>query len=160
MPLNSFRWPCYWSQVQFIYFEGGKIFFCTVDNKEKWLTAYMKRTAHPEPVLAKCSLCNTVLFPNTFTVACNAFWLISSKCFSKIQTFKKIIHVFECIFLWRQAEILKWTFKKMAWSWVQQTCISKAAGTKKSDKNQGIQKSSVCFRNLWSVSPVSFIFKA
>lgn len=159
MLLNSFKWLCYWSQVQFIYFEGGKNFFCTVGNKEKWLISYMKWMAHPEPVLDKCSVYYRVLFPNTFTVACNAFWLISSKCFSKIQTFQKIIHVFECIFLWSQAEILKGTFKKMAWSWVQQTGISKAAGIKKSDKNQGVQKSSVSFRNLWSVSPVSCIFK-
>lgn len=41
----------------------------------------------------------------------------------------------------------------------KQTGISKAVGIKESDKNQGIQKSSVSFRNLWSVSPVSCIFK-
>ena len=112
------------------------------------------------PVTAKRFGCYTVLFPNTSTFASNAFLVMSSKCFTKIQTFKKkIITGFGCIFLWAQAESLKGTFEKLAWQLVQQTSISEAAGTQKTDKNEGIQKPSTSFRNLWPASPISCIFK-
>lgn len=70
------------------------------------------------------------MFPNTFTVASNELPMLHED-----SDISKIITNFECIFLWSQVEIVKGALKKL----VQQAGFSKAAGIKKSDKNEGIQ---------------------
>lgn len=108
-------------------------------------------------VLAKCFVCYTISFPNILTVASNAFLLMSSKCFTKFQTFQNIITVFERIFLWTQIEILKGAFKKLAWQLVNRQTSQRQLASRRATKMKACkspqQVSEIC--GLWVPFPAS-----